>query len=79
MQTIIAILSGILHHTNIGLHPVLADMQINIASKQDLMNSQFFIVMKFFGEVLMVFIVGGIIGKLLHLDKTDRSDSHAHF
>jgi hypothetical protein len=78
MQTIITILSGILHHTMIEHQTVLADMQVNMALKQDLMNSQFFIVVRFICEVLLVFIIGGIIGKLLNLDNVDRSDSHTH-
>jgi hypothetical protein len=32
-------------------------------------NGQFLFILRFFGKVILVFIVGGIIGKLLHLDK----------
>jgi hypothetical protein len=35
--------------------------------------------MMFLGEVLMVFIIGGIIGIYIHLDKAFKSDSPEHF
>jgi hypothetical protein len=75
MQNIVVILSGILHHGLIaGLHPVSACLQLNKSFMQGLFNGQFLFVMKFLGEVLMVLIMSWIIGKLLHLDKVDKSD-----
>jgi hypothetical protein len=51
-----------------GNHPVL-----NVV--QNLFNGQLLFVLKFLGEVILVFIAGGLIGKLLHLDKAYKSES----
>jgi hypothetical protein len=73
MQPFAILLSGILKLGILtGIHPVLNVMQ-------DLFNGQFPFIIKFFGEVVLVFIIGGIVGTFLHLDKAYKSDSPDHF
>jgi hypothetical protein len=43
-------------------------------NKITLFNGQFFFVLKFFGELAFIFILGGLLGKLFHLDKVDKED-----
>jgi hypothetical protein len=40
-----------------------------------MVESQFLFILKFLGEVLLVFIIGGLIGTILRLDKVEKDDS----
>jgi hypothetical protein len=78
MLAITLIITGLLQAGFITrLYPSYGNMQIVLINMLGLFNGQFLFVLKFFGEVLLIFLVGGLIGKLLHLDKDDNSDSHA--
>jgi hypothetical protein len=60
-----------------GLVPAGGQMAIVLVNLFTLFNGQFLFILKFFGEVLLIFILGGLIGKLLHLDRENKSDSHS--
>jgi hypothetical protein len=81
MNAIFVILSGLLQNGTItGFSPLPVNTHLILINLLALFNGQFLFIMKFFGEILLVFFIGGIIGKLLHLDKVvdSDSDSHAH-
>lgn len=61
--------------------PCAAHMNLTMITSVSLFNGQFLFVLKFFGELALIFILGGLIGKLLHLDKFDNEDksgTHMH-
>jgi hypothetical protein len=79
MNSIVVILSGLLQNGTItGLKPLPVNAHLILVNLFNLFNGQFFFIMKFFGEILLVFFIGGIIGKLLHLDRAADSDSDAY-
>jgi hypothetical protein len=41
-----------------------------------LFSDQLLLIMKFFGGLFMVFLVGGLISKWLHLDRVFNSNDH---
>jgi hypothetical protein len=43
-----------------------------------LLNGQLLFIVKFFGKLVLIFLLEAIIGKLLHHEKHDKSDSQAH-
>ena len=61
-----------------GIFHGFGNLHIGFVHLLSLFNGQFLFILKFFGEVLLIFLLGGVIGKLLHLDKEDKSDSQAH-
>jgi hypothetical protein len=79
MSAIVLILSGILQYGIItGFVPLPVNAHMISINLLDLFNGQFLFIMKFFGEVILVFLFGGMIGKLLHLDKAYKSGSHSN-
>jgi hypothetical protein len=82
MNAIIVMISGLFQHVFItGLYPHNVVMHFLRMNTINLFNGQFLFVLKFFGELVLIFILGGLIGKLLHLDRVDKEDksgTHAH-
>jgi hypothetical protein len=78
MKAISVILSGLFLHGGItGSSLFLLNSHFTFINFSGIFNGQFLFILKFLGEVLLVFFIGGAIGKLLHLDKADdKSDSN---
>lgn len=53
-------------------------MQLPTIILLNLFNGQLLFILKFLGQVILVFVIGGIIGKILHLDKAEKSDTHTN-
>jgi hypothetical protein len=48
-----------------------------LTNSLNIFNGQFLFVLKFILAVLSVFLIGGILGTVLGLDKVDKRDSNA--
>jgi uncharacterized membrane protein len=83
LNAIIVILSGLLQNVTItSLSPLPLFAHLIPVNLLGLFNGQVLFILKFFGEILLVFFIGGVVGKMLHLDRvTDAdsdSDAHSH-
>jgi len=54
-------------------------VQLNLAGLLSLFNGQLLFILKFIIEVILVFVAGGIIGKLLHLERAEKSDGDSQY
>jgi hypothetical protein len=80
MNALVVILSGLLQSGTIaGLNPLPENTHLISINLFGLLNGQFLFILKFFGEILLVFFMGGVIGKFLHLDNVqDKTDSNLY-
>jgi hypothetical protein len=70
MQTIMLILSEILHHGVIaGPHSLPDGMQLSMNIMHGLFNGQFLFILEFIGKLFLLFAISAIISKIFKLDK----------
>jgi hypothetical protein len=77
MNSIIVILSGLFQFGSItGLNLFPANFDFTWVILCGLFNGQFLFILKFLGEILLVFFAGGFLGEILHLDRAYKHESH---
>lgn len=61
------------HLFSMGI-PLLSSVPSGVRAWQEIFNGQGWFILKFFVGLVFVFLIGGLIGKLLHLERAFHSD-----